>query len=101
MCVLAPTHAFLEYIAHGPEFVINRFRVGGPGVTVNLDEEGLAFAMVDMGNNPPRLYKIFERLNRNQSWRIRIVWWGDDRMGDRGREGGGGVGEGVEALTLL
>lgn len=56
------SHDFKIYMEHDPEFVINRFRWGGYGMTFNMDEEGLANALVEMGPNPDRLYKIFKRL---------------------------------------
>ncbi|MFO1140383.1 MAG: hypothetical protein U1E41_15050 [Paracoccus sp. (in: a-proteobacteria)] len=59
------THGFLYYAAHDPEFVINRFRTGGWGVTVNMDEEGLAKFCAGLGNNTDRLMGIFERLEKS------------------------------------
>jgi len=57
-----PSHAFEAYRQHDAEFVINRFRWGSFRMTFSMDEEGLAQALVDMGVNPPRLKKIFQRL---------------------------------------
>lgn len=56
-------HSFLTYMQHDPEFVINRFRTGGWGMTFNLDEEALADALVEMGANAERLHAIFLRLD--------------------------------------
>lgn len=56
-------HSFLTYMEHDPEFVINRFRLGGWGMTFNMDEKGLAKALADMGPNADRLLPIFERLD--------------------------------------
>jgi len=55
-------HSFLTYMKHDPEFVINRFRLGGWGMTFNMNEEGLGNALADMGANADRLLPIFERL---------------------------------------
>ncbi|MGL6210935.1 MAG: hypothetical protein ACRC14_14025 [Paracoccaceae bacterium] len=55
-------HAFTLYMQNDAEFVVNRFRWGSFGLTANMDEQGLARYMVRMGNNPPRLRGIFQRL---------------------------------------
>ncbi len=55
-------HSFDTYRQFDPEFVVNRFRWGSFGLTANMDEDGLAQAMVEMGVNPSRLQGIFERL---------------------------------------
>lgn len=55
-------HSFETYRQYDPEFVVNRFRWGSFGLTANMDEDGLAQAMVEMGVNPSRLQGIFERL---------------------------------------
>ncbi|MBK8980617.1 MAG: hypothetical protein IPM29_32335 [Planctomycetes bacterium] len=47
---------------HDAEFVVNRFRWGGFGLTVGMDEQGLAEYLVGIGNNPARTRRIFERL---------------------------------------
>jgi hypothetical protein len=49
------------------EFVVNRFRWGSFGMTANMDERGLGRYMVRMGNNPPRLSAILNRL-RSAHW---------------------------------
>ena len=59
------THGFLYYAAHDPEFVINRFRIGGWGVTFNMDEKGLAKFCAGLGNNTDRLTRIFTRLEKH------------------------------------
>ena len=59
------THGFLYYAAHDPEFVINRFRIGGWGVTFNMDEKGLAKFCAGLGNNTDRLSRIFTRLEKH------------------------------------
>ncbi|HMB69165.1 MAG TPA: hypothetical protein VKU85_07625 [bacterium] len=56
------THGFAEYMKCDPAFVINRFRWGSLGVTVSMDEDGLATALVRMGRNLPRVRSVFERL---------------------------------------
>ena len=38
-----------------PAFVVNRFRWGGWGMTVSLDEKGLATALISMGKNLQRV----------------------------------------------
>lgn len=55
-------HGFDQYMKYDPEFVINRFRWGSFGFTADMDENGLTNALIKMGNNPDRLYKIFLRI---------------------------------------
>ncbi len=57
------THGFLEYLQKDPAFVVNRFRVGGWGMTFNMDEDGLANCLFAMGTNMPRVGKIFKHLD--------------------------------------
>jgi hypothetical protein len=59
------THSFAEYMKSDPAFVINRFRWGSLGITVSMDEKGLANAMIGMGRNVPRVKAVFERLWKN------------------------------------
>ncbi|TWI36919.1 hypothetical protein [Paracoccus sulfuroxidans] len=59
------THGFLYYAAHDPEFIINRFRTGGWGMTLNMDEKGLAKFCVDLRNNTDRLKRIFTQLENH------------------------------------
>ncbi len=61
------THGFIEYIKRDPSFVVNRFRWGGLGVTLNMDEDGLAKAIAAMGTNTKRIKNIFEHLNKNHN----------------------------------
>lgn len=56
-------HAFEQYMKRDPEFVINRFRLGGWGVTFTLNEEGLAKALAEMGVDPDRVHSVFETLD--------------------------------------
>lgn len=60
-------HAFTLYMQNDAEFVVNRFRWGSFGLTANMDERGLARYLLRVGNNPPRLRRIFERL-RDAHW---------------------------------
>lgn len=60
-------HGFTLYMQNDAEFVVNRFRWGSFGMTANMDERGLARYMVRMGNNPPRLRGILQRL-RDAHW---------------------------------
>ncbi|WP_199257982.1 hypothetical protein [Paracoccus binzhouensis] len=55
-------HGFLNYVAQDGEFVVNRFRTGGWGMTVNMDEKGLAKFCAGLGTNTRRLRAIFDRL---------------------------------------
>lgn len=55
-------HAFLRYMDHDAEFVVNRFRWGSFGMTANMDEEGLADFLVKQSGNTRRIKLIFERL---------------------------------------
>ncbi|WJS84138.1 hypothetical protein [Paracoccus sp. TOH] len=55
-------HGFLNYVAQDGEFVVNRFRTGGWGMTVNMDEKGLAKFCAGLGTNTKRLRAIFDRL---------------------------------------
>lgn len=61
------THAFEYYEKHDAEFVINSFRTGGWGMTVNMDEKGLAKYCASLGNHTDRLIRIFDRLE-SQHW---------------------------------
>ncbi len=61
------THGFVWYLQEDPAFVVNRYRVGGWGMTFNMDEDGLADALAAMGPNTPRLLKIFEHLDANHN----------------------------------
>jgi hypothetical protein len=56
------SHGFDLYMKRDAEFIINGFRFGGMKMTVNMDEEGLAAALVKMGPNADRLRRIFIRL---------------------------------------
>ncbi|TRW99123.1 hypothetical protein FNJ84_00090 [Paracoccus sp. M683] len=55
-------HGFLEYAKHDGEFVVNRFRWGGWGMTFSLNEKALAQFCVEQGDNVRRLRAIFDRL---------------------------------------
>lgn len=57
-------HGFKNYVDQDGEFVVNRFRTGGWGMTVNMDEKGLAKFCVDLGTNIRRLRAIFDRLEK-------------------------------------
>ncbi len=59
------SHSFAAYMRNDPAFVINRFRWGGFGVTLSMDEKGLAQALVKMERNVPRVKSVFERLWSN------------------------------------
>lgn len=63
------SHGFRVYLENDPAFVINRYRIGGAGITFHMDETGLADCLLDMGTNLPRVQRIFEYLddhhNRN------------------------------------
>ena len=61
------SHDFSLYLNDDAQFTINRFRWGGWGLTVHMDEEGLAQCLVEMGNNEPRILKIFERLDQKHN----------------------------------
>ena len=58
----AVSHGFSEYRRHDAEFIVNRFRTGGFGVTADMDEAGLADHLVALGTNADRLTKVFSRL---------------------------------------
>lgn len=55
-------HGFDLYMRDDAEFVVNRFRWGSFGMTASMNEEGLANYCAAIGNNPPRLKRIFQRL---------------------------------------
>ncbi len=59
------THGFLEYMKRDPAFVVNRFRTGSFGVTLNMDEDGLAETLAAMGANLPRVRQVFVYLRSN------------------------------------
>ncbi|MGH1367520.1 MAG: hypothetical protein ACRBCL_02815 [Maritimibacter sp.] len=56
-------HGFKVYMSHDAEFTVNRFRWGSFRMTASMDEEGLATYLVGIGNNPPRLKRIFQWLD--------------------------------------
>jgi hypothetical protein len=60
-------HSFKLYMQHDAAFVINRYRFGGWGMTLNMDEAGLARALIRMGANAPRVKRILQRL-RDVHW---------------------------------
>jgi hypothetical protein len=60
-------HAFTLYMQNDAAFVINRYRFGGFQMTLNMDEQGLARALIRMGANAPRVKRILERL-RDVHW---------------------------------
>lgn len=57
-------HGFSNYVDQDGEFVVNRFRTGGWGMTVNMDEKGLAKFCLGLGTNIRRLRSIFDRLEK-------------------------------------
>lgn len=61
------THGFLEYMKNEPEFLVNRYRIGGLHVTFSMDEEGLAQALVDMSLNMARVKRVFLHLERHHN----------------------------------
>ena len=61
------THGFLFYLNNDPAFIVNRFRVGSLGVTFNMDEDGLALALAEMGTNTRRVLGIFEHLDKKHN----------------------------------
>ena len=61
------THGFLWYLRDDPRFVINRFRIGGWGVTFNMDEAGLAKCLAAMENNLPRVTSVIEYLDKHHN----------------------------------
>jgi hypothetical protein len=61
------SHGFKVYAQNDPAFVINRFRWGSFGVTFNMDEDGLAEALVNMRANMQRIYPIFQRLDQHHN----------------------------------
>ncbi len=60
------SHSFSQYRLHDAEFIVNRFRTGGFGATLHMDEEALADFCVALGGNLDRLRPIFERLKAAQ-----------------------------------
>ncbi|SEW00028.1 hypothetical protein SAMN04488515_0586 [Cognatiyoonia koreensis] len=56
------SHGFEVYMNQDAEFVVNRFRWGAFRMTASMDEDGLAEFLTTIGNNPPRLTKIFNWL---------------------------------------
>ncbi len=61
------SHGFKVYAENDPAFVINRFRWGSFGATFNMDEDGLADALVAMKANLIRVHKIFEYLDKKHN----------------------------------
>ena len=60
-------HGFLVYLKNDPAFVVNRYRVGGWGMTFNMDEDGLAEALIAMSGNTRRIAAIFARLDKKHN----------------------------------
>lgn len=58
------THGFLWYLQEDAAFIINRHRIGGLGMTLNMDEEALAKELASFGRNEGRLLRVFRRLDR-------------------------------------
>jgi hypothetical protein len=61
------SHGFNIYMNQDAEFVVNRFRWGSFRMTASMDEKGLATYLSKMGNNPRRLKKIFEWLDKHHN----------------------------------
>lgn len=61
------SHGFLIYMYNDPQFVVNRFRTGSFGQTLNMDEDGLADALIEMSRNTVRVLKIFEHLAKDRN----------------------------------
>lgn len=61
------SHGFEVYMANDPAFVVNRFRTGGWGMTFNMDEDGLAKCLAEMGSNMPRVHAVFSWLDRKHN----------------------------------
>ncbi len=61
------THGFLCYMQDDPRFIINRYRTGGWGMTINMDEGGLAKCLAAMQTNLPRVKRIIEFLDKHQN----------------------------------
>lgn len=61
------SHGFDIYMNQDAEFVVNRFRWGSFRMTASMDEKGLATYLTKMGNNPRRLKKIFEWLDKHHN----------------------------------
>lgn len=60
-------HGFLGYMRNDPAFVVNRYRVGGWGITFKMDEAGLADALIAMGGNIRRVSAIFAHLDKKHN----------------------------------
>ena len=56
-------HDFLLYLERHAEFTVNRFRTGGMGLTLSMDEYGLAEELAAMEANGPRILNVFRRLD--------------------------------------
>jgi hypothetical protein len=61
------SHGFEIYAHNDPEFVVNRFRWGGWGMTFNMDEKGLAGALISMGRNLDRVLGVFKHLDADRN----------------------------------
>ncbi len=94
------THGFLEYVKQDAAFIINRFRWGSLGMTVSMDEAGLARALVEMGRNMVRVRLVFERLERKHPTDV------DDVALEyvnqvRGRSDAASIGQAIKAEASL
>lgn len=61
------THAFLEYVRNDAAFFVNRYRSGALGMTWDMDEAGLARALVRLGYNFRRVNAILRYLDAHES----------------------------------
>lgn len=61
------THGFAWYLQEDAAFIINRHRIGSFGVTVNMDEVGLAKELISFGVNEERLLRVFTRLDKHHN----------------------------------
>lgn len=57
------SHGFRWYLQEDAALIINRHRVGGMGITMNIDERALATELATFGHNEPRLLRVFHRLD--------------------------------------
>ncbi|MCA9126275.1 MAG: hypothetical protein KDB22_04280 [Planctomycetales bacterium] len=64
------SHSFKSYRDNDPAFVVNRFRIGGWGLTFHLDKAGLAAALVKMGRNVPRVFGVFRHLDQSHNFSV-------------------------------
>jgi len=60
-------HNFISYLRDDARFIVNRYRWGSLGMSLSIDEEGLANALFRMRTNVRRVYRVMKLLSTSFS----------------------------------